>query len=255
MSSHLRSAPKATHTRTTHFPSLSLIVTTDERVVAGNIIFRQRGTNWYPGENCGMGRDHTIFALEAGFVKYYRNPTLHAKRRYIGVTFEKAQTLPTPPNAVRRRRLNMIAVPRMNLAREKEEAMEVGDLGIEISRNASVEVLPGPQVVAEPTAGAEAQETKTVGGLTKKQVREVQRERATGRVPDTELRMRPGYMYRESNYQVGQAAERAGVQVKLFQRGDRFLAWRKKNVRKAKNAERRALGGNKKGAQKKGKKQ
>ncbi|KAI9293745.1 ribosomal protein L27, partial [Neoconidiobolus thromboides FSU 785] len=41
-------------------------------VKAGNILFRQRGTKLFPGENVGMGRDHTLFALLPGFVKYYR---------------------------------------------------------------------------------------------------------------------------------------------------------------------------------------
>ena len=35
-----------------------------EEVVAGNIIARQRGTKWHPGRNVGIGRDHTLFALD-----------------------------------------------------------------------------------------------------------------------------------------------------------------------------------------------
>ena len=41
-----------------------------EQVAAGNIILRQRGTQWHPGENVGMGRDHTLFALINGHVAY-----------------------------------------------------------------------------------------------------------------------------------------------------------------------------------------
>ena len=41
-----------------------------ERVLAGNIIVRQRGTTFHPGENIGMGRDHTLFALTHGAVKF-----------------------------------------------------------------------------------------------------------------------------------------------------------------------------------------
>ena len=37
-----------------------------ENARAGNIIVRQRGTQWHPGENVGMGRDHTLFALIDG---------------------------------------------------------------------------------------------------------------------------------------------------------------------------------------------
>lgn len=41
-----------------------------ERVVSGNIIIRQRGTKVHPGVNVGVGKDHTIFALCDGSVKF-----------------------------------------------------------------------------------------------------------------------------------------------------------------------------------------
>jgi len=41
-----------------------------ENVIPGNIILRQRGTKWHPGENVGMGRDHTIFAKTEGRVEF-----------------------------------------------------------------------------------------------------------------------------------------------------------------------------------------
>ncbi|GAA6121959.1 50S ribosomal protein L27 [Bifidobacterium psychraerophilum] len=41
-----------------------------ESVVAGNIIVRQRGTNFHPGQNVGIGKDHTLFALADGSVKF-----------------------------------------------------------------------------------------------------------------------------------------------------------------------------------------
>lgn len=41
-----------------------------EAVVPGNIIARQRGTKWHPGENVGMGKDHTLFALVEGRVAF-----------------------------------------------------------------------------------------------------------------------------------------------------------------------------------------
>jgi len=42
----------------------------DESVLAGNIIIRQRGTKWHPGVNVGMGKDHTLFALTDGRVRF-----------------------------------------------------------------------------------------------------------------------------------------------------------------------------------------
>jgi large subunit ribosomal protein L27 len=43
-----------------------------EAVVPGNIIIRQRGTKWHPGRNVGLGKDHTIYALIEGKVKFTR---------------------------------------------------------------------------------------------------------------------------------------------------------------------------------------
>jgi large subunit ribosomal protein L27 len=41
-----------------------------ESVAGGNIIVRQRGTKYYPGQNVGIGKDHTLFALTAGTVAF-----------------------------------------------------------------------------------------------------------------------------------------------------------------------------------------
>ena len=43
-----------------------------EAVIPGNIIIRQRGTQWWPGANVGMGKDHTIFATADGAVKFHK---------------------------------------------------------------------------------------------------------------------------------------------------------------------------------------
>lgn len=42
----------------------------DEHVISGNIIVRQRGTRWHPGTGVGMGKDHTIYAVEEGKVRF-----------------------------------------------------------------------------------------------------------------------------------------------------------------------------------------
>ena len=41
-------------------------------VIPGNIIVRQRGTKWWPGEGVGMGKDHTIFAVAEGHVTFHK---------------------------------------------------------------------------------------------------------------------------------------------------------------------------------------
>ena len=53
-----------------------------ERVIPGNIIVRQRGTKWHPGDRVGLGKDHTIFALEEGVVQY---ATKRGGRTYVSV--------------------------------------------------------------------------------------------------------------------------------------------------------------------------
>ena len=53
-----------------------------EAVLAGNIIVRQRGTKFYPGSNVGMGKDHTLFALEAGRVRFHDGKQ---GRKYVSV--------------------------------------------------------------------------------------------------------------------------------------------------------------------------
>lgn len=43
-----------------------------QHVIPGNIIIRQRGTKWHPGEGVGMGKDYTIFAVTEGVVEFTR---------------------------------------------------------------------------------------------------------------------------------------------------------------------------------------
>ena len=56
-----------------------------------------------------QGRDHTIHAAQPGYVRYYRDPARHPKRKYIGIVFEKTQQLPAPVNGVTRRKLGRLA--------------------------------------------------------------------------------------------------------------------------------------------------
>ncbi|MDH3400114.1 MAG: 50S ribosomal protein L27 [Chromatiales bacterium] len=54
-----------------------------EEVLAGNILVRQRGTAFHPGENVGLGRDHTLFALVDGKVAFRRKgPKM---RRFVSI--------------------------------------------------------------------------------------------------------------------------------------------------------------------------
>ncbi len=53
-----------------------------ESVAAGGIIVRQRGTKFWPGDNCGLGRDHTLFATADGQVKF---TTKRNDRTYVSI--------------------------------------------------------------------------------------------------------------------------------------------------------------------------
>lgn len=53
-----------------------------EKVLAGNILVRQRGTKVHAGENVGMGKDHTLFAKAEGLVKFYKKSD---DRQYVTV--------------------------------------------------------------------------------------------------------------------------------------------------------------------------
>ncbi|KAJ2725585.1 54S ribosomal protein L2 mitochondrial [Coemansia sp. Benny D115] len=61
----------------------------NEYVIPGNIIVRQRGTKFHPGENVGMGKDHTLFALQPGYVKVYEDSSIKKGRRHIAVAQHK----------------------------------------------------------------------------------------------------------------------------------------------------------------------
>jgi large subunit ribosomal protein L27 len=53
-----------------------------QKVIPGNIIIRQRGTQWHPGDNVGMGKDHTLFALTDGAVAFRKKAN---GRTYVSV--------------------------------------------------------------------------------------------------------------------------------------------------------------------------
>jgi len=190
-----------------------------------------------------MGRDHTIFALQTGYVKYYLDPRLHPKRRYIGVVFERHESLPVSPLAIRRRRLGMVAVART--AHGEVQAQAPGAVGLGLDGN-EVGRLGGKGMGV-----LSVKEAAKLGGMSVREMKEKRRLAATGRVPPQELSMRSNYSYREGNWEIGRAAERAGVKVRTYERGDRFLAWRKKVARIKASAKKKPVGRGKKGAKKK----
>lgn len=58
-----------------------------EAVIPGNILVRQRGTKFYPGEGVGIGKDHTLFATAEGKVKFYKKA---GNRQFVAVETDAA---------------------------------------------------------------------------------------------------------------------------------------------------------------------
>ncbi len=67
---HKKGEGKVKNGRESESKRLGIKVYGGQQVIAGNIIVRQRGTRHNPGQNVGMGKDHTLFALTNGVVQF-----------------------------------------------------------------------------------------------------------------------------------------------------------------------------------------
>ncbi|KAK1750514.1 ribosomal L27 protein-domain-containing protein [Echria macrotheca] len=229
--------------------------TGDQYVIPGNMIYKQRGTIWHPGENTVMGRDHTIHATIAGYVKYYRDPQRHPKRQYIGVVYNKQDRLPYPVGAPRKRRLGLIPGPR-KVDEVKEEGV-IGASGIplsvtrhpQIQTSSSVEEAvsetpvaetqtPGrsePPKITDPTsliAALIAQKVKSrLQHRTKqKKLREMKEKEQEERMGTRVFRLQKDYSYRETNWEIGRLVGDPGSvpgTEKTFSRRLKFLVRRR----------------------------
>lgn len=93
-----------------------------QKVKPGEILMRQRGTKFFPGENVGIGKDHTIFALEPGYTRYYLDP-FHPKRRFVGVALHPDLKLPTPHFQPRVRRFGRQVIGNPEAAKKEESSL------------------------------------------------------------------------------------------------------------------------------------
>jgi len=66
----------------------------DQYVIPGNIIVRQRGTQFHPGQHVGIGRDHTLYALVPGYVRFYSKKWMRGERRFVGIVLTRGDKLP-----------------------------------------------------------------------------------------------------------------------------------------------------------------
>lgn len=77
---HVKSGGTASNLKDSQSQRLGVKLFDGEKAITGNIIVRQRGTRVWPGVNVGIGKDHTLFALKNGVVKFSRK----RKKAYTG---------------------------------------------------------------------------------------------------------------------------------------------------------------------------
>lgn len=69
---HKKGAGSSKNGRESQSKRLGVKIFGGQEIVAGNIIVRQRGTKHHPANGVGMGKDHTLYALEDGYVKFFK---------------------------------------------------------------------------------------------------------------------------------------------------------------------------------------
>lgn len=80
---HKKGAGSSRNGRESHSKRLGVKIFGGQFAKAGNILVRQRGTQHHPGENVGIGRDHTLFALVEGTVEFKKG---FRDRSFVSVT-------------------------------------------------------------------------------------------------------------------------------------------------------------------------
>lgn len=79
---HKKGAGSSKNGRDSHSKRLGVKIYGGQFATAGNIIVRQRGTQHHPGANVGIGKDHTLYALETGLVQFSKKKN---NRSYVSV--------------------------------------------------------------------------------------------------------------------------------------------------------------------------
>ena len=85
---HKKAGGSSRNGRDSHSQRLGVKRFGGENVIPGNILVRQRGTQWHPGDNVGMGTDHTLFAVAEGVVEF---KTRAKGRIYVSVRPSKLE--------------------------------------------------------------------------------------------------------------------------------------------------------------------
>lgn len=174
-----------------------------------------------------MGKDHTIYSLVPGYVRYYRDPLKHSKRRFIGVALERdgpKSQLPTPPNAPTRRRLGMYATPIKGAPEAEDFLKNHMSEGSVLSSAEAEEILEEHEVTVRPSAPRTRRERRAAAI-------------ANNAAPAPIMRAEG---FRETNYSIGQRDKKGGRPMKEFDRSDRWTAWHKRSKKMKEKALARA---------------
>ena len=86
---HKKGVGSSKNGRESHSKRLGVKIFGGQLIASGNIIVRQRGTKHHPGSNVGMGKDHTLFALTNGKVRFQKG---RRKRSYVHIDVEAIDT-------------------------------------------------------------------------------------------------------------------------------------------------------------------
>ena len=84
---HKKGAGSSRNGRESESKRLGVKIYGGQAAIAGNIIVRQRGTKHHPGQNVGMGKDHTLFALVDGVVEFRKG---RQNRSYVSILPQEA---------------------------------------------------------------------------------------------------------------------------------------------------------------------
>ena len=85
---HKKGAGSSKNGRESESKRLGVKIYGGQKAIAGNILVRQRGTKHHPGENVGIGRDHTLFALKDGTVVFKKGRN---NRSFVSIDAAEAE--------------------------------------------------------------------------------------------------------------------------------------------------------------------
>ncbi|MBS1530126.1 MAG: 50S ribosomal protein L27 [Bacteroidetes bacterium] len=142
---HKKGAGSSRNGRESHSKRLGIKIFGGQPAIAGNIIVRQRGTQHNPGQNVGIGKDHTLFALSDGLVVFKKKAD---NRSYVSVIPVEAAPVVEAPKAKPAAK----AAPK---AEVKAEAAPVAEVKAEKASAAKVEAAeeaPKAKKAAAPKA-------------------------------------------------------------------------------------------------------